>query len=105
MKLDLCSAVQSHFVEDVTVIFQFPHTALYHIVFQRVDEDKLIRMHGDPYVMLFYELTDFFKLLPEVASPVETAYGVRGERDQVRAYSKKIETMLNVVLQNFIEAG
>jgi hypothetical protein len=63
-------------MEDGTMIFKFPYTSLHHIVFQRVDEYKLIRMHGNPYVMLFYELADFSKLPPKMAGPVEGANGV-----------------------------
>jgi hypothetical protein len=76
MNLDLGTAVQGHFVENGTMILKFPYTALHHIVFLRVDDYKLIRMHGNSNVMLFYELADFSKLPPEMTCPVKGANGV-----------------------------
>jgi hypothetical protein len=104
MNLNLCSAVQGHFIEEGTMIFKFPDTSIHHILFQCVDEDKLIGMHGNPYAMLSYELADLSKLSAKMAGPVEGTHGVGGKRDQVRAYSKKVKAFLNVVLQNLKKA-
>jgi hypothetical protein len=61
-------------------------------------------MHGNSYIMLLYKISDFSELPPEMSGPIEGANGVRGERNQVRAYSKKVETILNIVLHNLKEA-
>jgi hypothetical protein len=76
MNLDLGGAVQGHFVENGTMILKFLYTALHHIVFGRVDDYKLIRMHGNSNVMLFNELADFSELPPKMAGPVNGANGV-----------------------------
>jgi hypothetical protein len=38
-----------------------------------------------------------------MAGPIEGANRMGGERDQIRAYPKKVEIILNIVLQNLKE--
>jgi hypothetical protein len=76
MNLDLGGAVQTHFVENGTMIFKLLYTSLHHILFQGINDYKLVRMHRNSYVVLFYKITDFSEFPPKMTGPVIVTNGM-----------------------------
>jgi hypothetical protein len=89
MDLDFGGKVKAHQVQHLGMIVQFFCTSLEYSRIYRIDEGELIRVHRDSHPMGFNQLSDLSKLSFKKLLPVESAYRMRCQRNQVRGDSEK----------------
>jgi len=86
------------------MIQQFIDAPSQHIRIRRVDQDKLVRMQGDPEPVVPDIFPNGFKHRMKMLLPWKFAYRVGGEGDEIRSNPQKEHPLPGIIFKNFPKA-
>ena len=105
LPLYLVGGVQAHEVQDPGVVYEFRHAPRVDALVQGVDEDELVRMHGDAHGVLGDEGACLRELALEPLLPGIVADRMRGEGDEVRRDAEVVYVVFQVEAELLQQAG
>jgi len=91
-------------MQRLRVVDQLLDASLRHAFIRRIEQYELIGMHGYPHVVVLDECADPAEIFQEEILPVEAAYGMGGEGDQIRGYPEEKDMVFGVEPEHLEQA-